>query len=213
MNHRVTGLMFSAVIFLGTVPLMAQENLDVFKGCGLAGTAQSQCGKSLNRLKNRFATPSSVNSAVTLEAILEPGDDLSRWRTSDAARITGIVASVIPGGRRESCNCDRDDLRDIHINIVLDEADVEEPTRYVIAEITPRMRSLHPEWTFNFVKSLEGKRVRFTGWMLFDGMHSLESLNTKNRSHQQCGSLEVNEIWRATAWEIHPVTDITVLDN
>jgi hypothetical protein len=201
-----------AALSLITFAAAAQPNLDVFKGCGLKGTAQSSCGKKLNQLKNRYRSPSSINEEITLEAILEPGDDLSRWSTSDAAQITGIVASVLPGGKQESCNCGRRDLRDIHINIVLDEADVNEPTRYVIAEITPRMKKLHPDWTFDFVKSLEGKRVRFTGWMLFDGMHSLESLNTKDESQQQCGSLKVQEIWRATAWEIHPVTDIEVLD-
>jgi hypothetical protein len=191
------------------------ENLTTFKGCKLEGTAQSTCGKELNRLKNRFESPtaSDIDSEITLEAILEPGDDLSRWLSSHAAQVEGIIASVIPGGRQESCNCGRMDLRDIHINLVLDKADVDEPTRYVIAEITPRMKYLHPEWTFDFIKGLEGKRVRFTGWMLFDGMHSRESLNTKERTHQQCGSLPVQEIWRATAWEIHPVTAIEVLDN
>ena len=47
--------------------------------------------------------------------------------------------------------------------------------------------------------------------MLFDGMHSLDSFNTKDESHQRCGSLEVEEIWRATGWEVHPVTSIEVL--
>jgi hypothetical protein len=213
MLPRFRSTLCSALVLLSSITLAAQENLDVFKGCGLEGTAQSNCAQRLNRLKNRSAAPSQadIDADITLEAILEPGDDLSRWSTSNAAQITGIVASVIPGGRRESCNCGRDDLRDIHINVVLDDTDIDEPTRYVIAEITPRMQHLHHEWTFNFVKGLEGKRVRFTGWMLFDGMHSRESLNTKNRSRQQCGTLPVNEIWRATAWEIHPVTAIDVL--
>ncbi len=212
---RIYGRVALFFAIIASLPAIAQENLDVFSRCGLEGTAESNCGKKLNRLKNRSASPAQndINSEITLEAILEPGDDLSRWSTSDAAQVEGFIASVIPGGRQESCNCGRRDLRDIHINIVLDESDVDEPTRYVIAEITPRMQHLHPEWTFEFVKRLEGKRVRFTGWMLFDGMHSRESLNTKARAHQQCGSLPVNEIWRATAWEIHPVTGIEVLEG
>ena len=136
-----------AVALLTSSLDLAADDLEVFKGCGLTGTAKSACGQKLNGLKNRAASPSEdeINADISLDAMLEPGDDLSRWETSDAAQVTGIVASVIPGGKQESCNCGRKDLRDIHINIVLDEADVDEPTRYVIAEITPRMQHLHPQ--------------------------------------------------------------------
>jgi len=205
--------LFSALLLLAAIPVEPQANLDVFKGCPLPGTAKSKCGGTLNRLKNRYATPTAVNSAITLSTILAPGNDADRWSTSDAAEMTGYVASVEHGGFKESCNCGRKDLQDIHINVVADLSQIDDPTKYVIAEITPRMQRINPSWTFKWAKKLKGKRVRFTGWMLFDGMHSLESLNTKDEAHQRCGSLEVNEIWRATAWEIHPVTNIEVVNG
>jgi hypothetical protein len=49
---------------------------------------------------------------------------------------------------------------------------------------------------------LIGRRCRIEGWMLFDREHAQESENLSPESAQN---------WRATAWEIHPVTSITVL--
>jgi hypothetical protein len=47
-----------------------------------------------------------------------------------------------------------------------------------------------------------GHRVRFKGWLLFDREHADEAENTKPGRAAN---------WRATAWEIHPVTTIEVL--
>lgn len=187
------------------------ENLDTFKGCGPTGTAKSTCGKALDKLKNRWRTPGPSKPAITLDAILATGDDTKRFSSNDGASIAGYVSSVEHGGVKESCNCARTDLQDIHIYVVRDPSDAGTPARRVVVEITPRGQHLHPEWTFDWAqKNLTHKWVRFTGWMLFDTMHSAESENTKKQP-QQCGDLKVNEIWRATAWEIHPVTDLEIL--
>jgi len=193
---------------LAAGPASATPNLDTFRGCGLEGTATSPCARALNRLKNRYRSPrvSQINHAISLAALLAGGDDLKRWKSSDGAEFKGLVASVDSGGKRESCNCGRDDLRDIHINVVARPEDVGHLLRYFIVEITPRMQRLNPEWTFERIDHLEGQWVTFQGWMLFDGMHSRESQNTHERPKQACGTLKVRQIWRATAWEIHPVT-------
>jgi hypothetical protein len=52
-------------------------------------------------------------------------------------------------------------------------------------------------------KTLLGRWVKFTGWMLFDIEHSDEAENTKPGRTRN---------WRGTAWEIHPITDIQVLN-
>jgi len=52
--------------------------------------------------------------------------------------------------------------------------------------------------------NLVGQRVRFEGWLMFDIEHDEESENTSP-------GRPVN--WRATAWELHPVTAIHVLTN
>lgn len=190
-----------------------QATLDTFSGCSLEGTAKSQCGQTLNRLKNRYHPPphAAINPAITLNAILQEGDDLDRWKVTDAAELVGFVASVEPGGKQESCNCARTDLQDIHINVVRTPEDVGTLTRYFIVEITPRMKSLHPTWTYARVRKLTGKWVKFRGWMLFDTMHEREAQNTRDRPRQGCAHIAVKEIWRATGWEIHPVTSFEAL--
>jgi hypothetical protein len=204
------------LLFLSSLtPVFAAKppNLDYFKGCGLEGKVSLECGKALNRLKNRYRSPTAadINSSITLESILKDGDDLTRWSTSDAGQITGFVALVEPGGYRESCNCKSKKLQDIHINVVLTPKDEGDEEHYFVVEITPRLRYLNPDWSYKEIYDLQGKWVKFTGWMLFDTMHSLESHNTKNRPQQECGSLEANDIWRATGWEIHPVTAFEIV--
>lgn len=205
------GIVFTGVLVAGVA---VAQNLDQFKGCGLTGSAASACGKALNQLKNRYRAPTAqeIDSAITLSALLAPGDDATRWNTAKGAVVTGYVAGVEPG-RTESCNCDQPGLLDVHIYVVADPKDIGHIERYVVVEITPRMQSLHPSWTQSWAKTLkeQGRRVKFTGWMLFDGMHSREAQNTKAEKRQKCGNLKVKEIWRATAWEIHPVTGIEVL--
>jgi len=50
-------------------------------------------------------------------------------------------------------------------------------------------------------RQLLGRLVRFEGWLLFDSSHAMESENI-------APGTPLN--WRATAWEIHPVTKIEV---
>ena len=74
-------------------------------------------------------------------------------------------------------------------------------------EVTPRMRSWAVEWGWDWSaatlkKELVGRRCRFEGWLLFDREHADESENTAPGARAN---------WRATAWELHPVTSIEVL--
>ena len=64
------------------LPVWAQES---FKGCGMEGDARAANVRALNRLKNRYTEPPSINPGITLEAILAPGDDRTRWKTRDGA--------------------------------------------------------------------------------------------------------------------------------
>lgn len=79
-----------------------------------------------------------------------------------------------------------------------------------IIEVTPRWRAIKAkasatgkcgvDWsTTALANSLVGKWVIIAGWMFFDGEHADEDKNTHpNGKHN----------WRATAWEVHPVTGI-----
>lgn len=154
-------------------------------------------------LKNRDAAPgwADFDPAITLAAILAPGNDISRWSTSQAASITGYVIDVHPGGI-ETVNCHARDLagRDTHIEIALNPGAPE--TARMIVEVTPRWRarmaSVGIDWsTATLERALTGHWVTFTGWMLYDAEHVAQSENTAPGRASD---------WRATAWEIHPVT-------
>lgn len=173
------------------------------RGCVLlpAGT------RAANRLKNRTALPGpdDIDRAVTLEALLRPGDDTRRWSPTRAAVVTGYVIVVKQAGI-ESANRFAPGRRDTHIEIGA-RPDAP-PAARVILEVTPPIRewaaSRGLDWsTAALQQGLLGRRCRFEGWLFFDAAHAGESENT---SPGRRGN------WRATAWELHPVTAMHALD-
>ena len=179
--------------------------------CGPEGTAQSNAGKALNQHKDRWHLPedSDIDPDVSLAAMLAPGKDVKRFDQEKAARIRGFVIDVQVGGNHETCNCGATDPdeRDTHIPLAL--AEGAPGTQQVIVEVTPRLRMLMKDkgkdWrTPALSDQLKGKWVEVTGWLLFDTAHITQAENTNPGNPDN---------WRATCWEIHPVTDINVLDG
>ena len=77
----------------------------------------------------------------------------------------------------------------------------------MIVEVTPRwryiMRERGADWSTRALRDqFLGRWVRVRGWMLFDTEHRAESENTVPGRAAN---------WRATAWEIHPVTSMEVV--
>lgn len=172
-----------------------------------SGNTPAESVQALNRLKNRYVAPtaSDIDPAITLEALLAPGNDEGRFDPSKGAELVGVVTDVIVGGK-ETTNCEATDptYRDTHIRIART-ADAPETQRVVI-EVTPRWRQAMAgagvDWSTDALKqTLVGKTVRVSGWMLFDAEHVGESENTKPDNPKN---------WRATAWEIHPITVLEV---
>ncbi len=64
-----------------------------------------------------------------------------------------------------------------------------------MTEVTPAFQSPTTGWTMEVLRSLCERqvRVRISGWLLYDYPHARDIGN-----------------WRASAWEIHPVTLIEV---
>ena len=141
--------------------------------------------------------------------MLKPGDDTKRWSNHKAAKITGYVYDVKPGGV-ETCNCKAKDpdLRDTHIELLANPMNDAKLQR-VIVEITPRMRDFmkikNENWSTKSLRDkLLGRWVCFSGWLLFDAEHDNQSENTNPGRDRN---------WRATAWEIHPVTKIEIVNK
>jgi len=184
-----------------------------FDSCPDSGRTQLASIRPLNRLKNRSAAPggSDIDSSVTLTALLATShDDTHRFDQGKAAEITGFVYRVIPGGRTETTNCRKSDPvhRDTHIELILTPEDSDE-TRRVIVEVTPRwraaMKAQGVDWaTATLQRVIEGHNVRIRGWLFIDAQHANAAENTNPGGDKN---------WRATVWEIHPITSIEVLDH
>jgi hypothetical protein len=199
-----------SIILLAVVICGGSNNAQImYHGCGITGSATSPLVQRLNYMKNRSSIPKAkdINAAITLDALLATGKDTRRWSDDSAAQIEGIVFDAKPGGI-ETTNCRAENLadRDTHIEIV-ESLDDSGPTRRMIVEVTPRTRALGAarglDWSTQALQALKGHRVRVKGWMLFDFEHVDESENTAPKRRDN---------WRATAWEIHPLTDMTILD-
>lgn len=183
-------------------------------GQGKNGHALSQKNRDLNLLKNRLSPPAEadLDDSVSLEGMLAPGHDSNRFDSSKGATITGFVFDVKPGGFDETCNCGQHETidRDTHVELALSENAL--PNQLVIVEVTPRLRVMMKDkgedWSTEKLadpqQGIKNKWVQITGWLLFDTMHVAEAENT-NPGHE--GN------WRATCWEIHPITAIKVLDG
>jgi hypothetical protein len=74
----------------------------------------------------------------------------------------------------------------------------------VVCETTPRVRAKHPKWKLNEFAdiAIQKKRVRLTGWIMFDPAHSDQLL-----------AAEIQKPTRATLWEVHPLTKVEVQED
>ena len=191
-----------AVAALVTIAFVAAR-----RHCPSQGLALTEQRRDFHRLKNRTIAPqpSDFDNSVTLMSLLRPGEDWTRWFNSRAARIEGYVVSVA-AGPLELTNCYIPGRRDTHIHIGL--RPDSPPSEQLVLETTPALGDWAKrqgwDWSAESLKrDLLGRRVRFEGWLFFDMTHAGES---ENIAPGRPGN------WRATAWEIHPVTKFEILE-
>jgi hypothetical protein len=195
---------------------------DVFDGCGMEGTAKPGTVKAINQLKNRYTAPadSDIDRSITLAALLAPGDDTNRWKSSSAAELTGFVLDVLPGGT-ETCNCGKNDPkhRDTHIQLVLHSTDTA-LNQTVVVEVTPRFQAIMAargiDWSEPALrKQILHKWIKVRAWMMFDAEHKNAAENTSPTARKKPGKNGKKPApnWRATAWEGHPVSYLEVVQQ
>ena len=194
------------IVLAVTIGVLVAAVLFLDKYCPPSGLAITSARREVHRLKNRTSFPqqSDFDSAATLSAILQPGNDENRWLQSRAARVEGYVVSI-GRARPELANCYAPCRRDIHINLAL-RTDAP-PSEQLVVEITPNFERWAAaqglDWSAKTLNgTLTGHWCRFEGWLFYDREHAKESRNTYESGE---------DLWRATAWEIHPVTKIDVL--
>jgi hypothetical protein len=81
----------------------------------------------------------------------------------------------------------------------------------VIVEMTPHYRFLYEngKWTYDDLQKVIGKQVKVVGQLLIDSEHNIPGQNcaiaTTSKDKLSC--------WRASAWELHPVTRFLLCNN
>jgi hypothetical protein len=114
-------------------------------------------------------------------------------------------------GEAPNCHSWAEADTDWHIALVASPTENEE--RAVVVEPTPRTKRRNPGWTVQAAKSLvlaEGspsQKVRVSGFLMLDPVHPTH-IRGGCASHPNC---HAKKFFRATLWEIHPVTRIEVL--
>jgi len=178
-----------------------------YRGCPACGTAKSVKAKRDNALKNRDGRADNIK-VLRVEDIRNSIYN-NNFYPNMAVELTGYVASVVKGGVKETCNCGRDDLLDVQINIVASWEERTNAREYVVLEISPRWEEQlgldeghYQLMLAKLKKEIEHKRVTFRGWMFYDSVHIDESESTNPGNVRN---------WRATPWELHPVTFYKVL--
>src|SRR5215207_247066 len=196
----------SVLVVVGIIVVLIAAWLVLAFNCPSAGIALTSRAIHLHRLKNRtaFPQPADFDPAITLDALLQPGDDTNRWSTDRAARVQGEVIDVAYAGA-EATNCFNPCRRDIHILIAKGKGAAKK--EHVVVEVTPNLFDWAAgqgiDWSEQTLQAqLVGHWVEFEGWLYFDLGHAEESENISPNKPDN---------WRATAWEVHPVTKITVI--
>jgi hypothetical protein len=146
-----------------------------------------------------------------LQNLINGNASESKFSQDKAVKISGYVFNVKVGGT-ESCNCKTTDevFKDTHIELTPDNTHTD-PEYRMIVEITPRMRQIMEkqgvDWSTSTLKGkLIGHLVTVEGWLFYDKSHEPQAFSTNpdNSSGRN---------WRASCWEIHPITKIDILDG
>ena len=206
---------------------LAPQSYPASSPCPITGNGKPGADPDLDRQKNRYTAPSAtdVNPSITTPADmiklsqpneLTPKELRKNWPNDLAVRqLTDLeghavtVVGYLVGAKEEntdggeSCNCnDPSVLFDYHLYLA------DQPGVYinkaVVVEMTPRWRAVNPTWGtadnnyagFKTIKGLVNQEVRVTGWLLFDEEH-----------------LDEVGQYRATVWEIHPITTFEYQKN
>jgi hypothetical protein len=189
--------------FLAAAVGLAQTSGD----CAPRGDAVKPSIQELNAQMARTDSPSEdeIDDTVTLDALLEPGQDDLRFQNGTGVVVSGYVIAVHDGGPTSAnCHTVEPEAQDTVIELASD-SNVPDPAHRVFAIVTPRWRSImvrqKQDWSTRSLRARFLQRwVNVAGWLVFDSSAAKRALNTAPGAGV--------DVVRATAWEIHPVTAI-----
>ena len=178
--------------------------------CGLEGTAKRVNDKQLNRLKNRSVAPTKgqIDPFFNWAELAKFEDDRNKFSVEKGAILRGYVLRV-KMSEAETCNCNSKtpDFRDTHL-IITPDAENTGVLNQIIIEVTPRLRAQMQasgvDWSQEALKKLRGKYIEIEGWLFYDYNHGNQSAKIRQKT---------KGVTRSTAWEIHPVTALKVING
>lgn len=156
---------------------------------GVAYAAQSQSGddrgesRESKALKNRRSAPG--HNSIDKTVTLNSLLDKKNEGDWSTSRAAVIEGYVI--------QIEKEADGDIHMFLAVDNRE-NNTNKWIIVEIPPYWRTRNASLSPNRINKLHGKRVRVTGWLYYEP--------DANQGDP-----------RGTRWELHPVTDITVLEK
>jgi hypothetical protein len=209
-------------------------------GCSASGKYDPYLNLMKNQTEWKSTTPkqvfTSLQDVLNLEANIPPGlgksnhgELLPKLQALGEGQIHGVVGYLydIKVEGKESSNCQLDDDAedeniDFHIFIGFD-PDIAEKIKThkaltpaekkkvtqesMIVEMTPHYRDTNnPEWTAAAVRAVKGEQVRVYGQLMVDNEHYVSGQDCAKDPHTPA-------CWRASVWELHPVTDFQVCDT
>ncbi|HKR04561.1 MAG TPA: hypothetical protein VJY62_07980, partial [Bacteroidia bacterium] len=197
---------------LNSIITVHGQNLETIKingkPCGPHGDAKAEREFNQNVFKNRWNPPpdNQIDGQISLEDLISNGVNEHSFSQNKAVTLEGYIFDIKPGGL-ETCNCHatKSIFKDTHIELTPSENETS-PDKRVIIEVTPRIRMLKQQngddWTTGNLKSMYLNHfVRVTGWLFYDHSHEKQAFLSDPDDNK-------GDNWRATCWEVHPVTEI-----
>jgi hypothetical protein len=205
-------------------------------GCSAAARYDGYLNALKNQLPGRSMMPVRTLGASDFDELnrktptgiskdnhIEFKEQLAQLGEGRLQTVVGYLYYAKKGGK-ESVNCqlEGEDAIDFHLALGFDaalaakvlakqshqgkltaqeESDLKKTS--IIVEMTPHYRArFQPDWTLDAVKAAIGHQVKVTGLLMLDNEHQIPSDNCALGNHDDC--------WRASTWELHPVTQFQV---
>jgi len=175
--------------------------------CPPEGDATTNAKKELNKKKNMGVEISDDQEAeeLPLRNLLpsrKRKNDKNLWREGAYVVMDGYLVDFEEQGP-ESCNC-KEALKsqktgDVHMFLGLVPGAAKK--NCLVIEITPTFKEKSPDYEDFLIKK---SRIRVWGYLFYDFPHEKDAFTTCNAC---------THIWRKTPWEVHPITDIEVLEE
>jgi len=196
MQRAFLRMALTALSMVIAVPSFAQSPCPPNGSPKLGGAPLPITKQQLNGLKNRTEMPPSVEP-MKVGDILHFDDRHDPELEKKGVVLEGFLLGFKREGP-ESPNCYSDTRRDFHMWVgprqpPSPDMSLAMRAQSVVVEPTPAMQERHPTWDEENFNELVGRRIRVTGWLMFDPEHPDQIAHT-----------------RGTLWEVHPVMKIEV---